>query len=159
MTNEMTTTSVITLFETDKQQRETFVRDFVARVTEGEIDPVKAHYSLKCMEQIIKGISDDSMYKVTVLDAAEKHGKKFGYMNSEISIREAGVKYDYSKCNDPEYLELVEKLKNLNEAVKEREAWLKNIPSTGINVMIDDELVHITPPSKTSSTTVVVTLK
>lgn len=159
MTQELTTSSIVSLFDTTKEERKSFISDLIERVTEGHIDPVKAHYSIKCMEEIIKAITSDDNYKKCVLGEAEKHGKKFGYKNSEIQIKEAGVKYDYTKCNDVEYDTLVKQKEQLDIVIKDREGFLKNLPPLGMNVLIDDEIVKIYPPAKSSTTTVQVTLK
>jgi hypothetical protein len=159
MTTELTTTSIVSLFDTTKEQRSSFVQDLISRVTEGHEDPVKVHYAIKCMEEIIKSITTDPLYKNCVLTEAEKHGKKFAYRNSEIQIKEAGVKYDYTKCGDIEYDTLIKQKEQLDTVIKDREIFLKTVPASGMNLLIDDEVVQIYPPSKSSTTTVQVTLK
>jgi hypothetical protein len=156
---ELTTTSIVSLFDTTKEERISFVRDLVERVSEGQTDPIKAHYSIKCMEEIIKNILADDLYKRCVLDEAEKNGKKFTYRNSEIQIKEAGVKYDYTQCGDPELLELYEAKAKIDTEIKAKEQFLRQLPTGGLQIVIDDEFLTAYPPAKSSTTTVQVTLK
>ena len=157
---ELTTTSIISLFDTNKEERERFVSLVIDQLQEGNADAMKTHYALKCMEDIIANILANNNYREIVLSEAQKYGgKKFEYRNSEISIKETGVKYDFSMCNDPEYLDMKDRITQLTAQMKEKEAFLKRLPEGGINVVIDDEVVHVFPPSKSSTTTIAVSLK
>lgn len=159
MTQEITTSSLVSLFDTTKEERISFVQDLVNRVTDGHLDPIKAHYSLKCMEEILKNILNDKNYKDCVLTEAEKHGKKFQYKNSELQIKEAGVKYDYSHCNHHLLLQLQNQVDALNDQIKAYQDLLKKVPADGMEIVIEDEVVRVYPPAKSSTTTLTVTLK
>jgi hypothetical protein len=79
---------------------------------------------------------------------------------SEFSIVEAGVKYDYSDCNDIEYNTLTTQIEALKSTLKERETFLKAIKQP--MQMIDEnsgEVYTINPPKKSSTTTLKVTFK
>jgi hypothetical protein len=95
------------------------------------------------------------------LDEAQKHGKSFNYQTAKIDIREVGVKYDYSGCGNSELAELYEKQANINDAIKELEAYHKPLPTSGIQVLNQStgEVEMHYPPTKTSTTSVAVTLK
>ena len=155
----MTTASVVTLFDTNKEQRKTFVADLLTRLYDGSISPIRAHYSIKCMEEIIKAITADHTYKTMVLDEVEKNGKKYEYHNAEFSVRETGVKYDWSKTNDPLIIQLLTQQRDLEERIKERQEFLKNVPASGFDMVVEDEVVRVYPPAKSSTTSVVVSLK
>src|SRR5262245_215817 len=126
MTNELTTTSILALFETTKKERESFTLSLINQIESGDVDPLKIHLQIKCMEDIIKLLNSNTIYKKMLLEAAERYGKKsFEYQNAKVEIKEVGTRYDFSKCNDPKYLSL-SKVAEANElSLKERETFLK----------------------------------
>lgn len=159
---ELSTTSILSLFETNKEQRQSFVSSVVSSLENGENEPLKTHFQVKCMESIIKLLNKNTAYKKAVLAAAESYGQKsFEYHNSKIEIKETGVNYDYSQCNDPVILRLHEKQKEINMEVEARETMLKTVSPKGMVITDEEtgETVTIYPPSKSSTTTVAVTLK
>lgn len=153
------TVTNLSLFETSKEERQQFAIQVANNLMEGMADPLKVHLQVKCMEDIIKQLTSNSIYKTMVLSEAQKYGKTFDQHNAKFEIKEMGVKYDYSNCNDPVYNELQDKLAALESEIKFRQAFLKAIPLSGQEIVIDDELVKVYPPSKTSTTTVTVNLK
>jgi hypothetical protein len=96
MTNELTTTSILALFETNKEQRQSFALSLVDEIEQGNVNPLKVHLQIKCMEDIIKLLNSNTIYKKAVLEEAEKQGQKsFEYQNAKVEIKETGVKYDF----------------------------------------------------------------
>lgn len=166
----LTTTSILALFETTKEQRSNFVHDIVSKMVDEQVDPLKIHLQVKAMEDIITGLTSrdekknkNFAYAVTyqnlLLEAAEKHGKKFQLHNAEFSIKEVGTSYDFSKCEDIELIELLKDQDILKEKIKAKQDFLKTVPLSGLEILIGDELVKVYPPSKTSTTSVAVSLK
>jgi hypothetical protein len=159
-TQELSTVNILSLFETTKAERASFVSDVVSRLNEGVADPIKVHLQVKAMEDVVKSLNDNKEYKSLVLDAAEKNGKKFTYQNAEFSIREVGTKYDYSNCGDSMLAEDQAQLDALTEKVKARQKFLQAIGVEGQIIITEDgEAVKVYPPSKSSTTSVAVTLK
>lgn len=157
---ELTANSVLSLFYTDKGERQRFVNDAIERILDGHEDPIKALITLKCMEEIIDKITGNKDFKEACITEAEKYGKQFDKVNAKLAIREAGVKYNFEECGDLELLELMTMRAELDEKIKKRQEFIKMIPIEGIEVINEDGLIsHIYPPSKTSTTTVTVTLK
>lgn len=159
--DQLTTTGIVSLFETTKDQRQSFCIDLVKRLENGEVDPIKLHLQVKSMEDIVKQLNDNAIYKSMLLDAAEKHGKKFTFQNAEFNVREVGVKYDYSQCNDPVLAELEQQAATIGEALKARQKFLQTAPQSGLTIVIEStgEAATVYPPSKSSTTSVAVTLK
>jgi hypothetical protein len=157
--NQELSTQVLQLFHTTKEQRKEFVQNVVSSIENGEADAIKVHLFIKSMEDLVKQVNDDKTYKQYLLDAAEKNGKKFSAFNAEFSIREVGVKYDYSQCNDPEIVDLENQINELTEKLKGRYKFLQTVPQSGIDVRVGDEMLTVYPPSKSSTTSVTVTLK
>ena len=157
---EITTQGILSLFETTKQERNTFTADVMERIENGTADPVKVHLQLKCMEEIVKSLTSNESYKTHLIDAAEKNGKKFMAFNAEFSVKEMGTRYDYSKCGDADLLAMLESIETITAAVKERQEYLKKIPAAGVQqIDANGEVITLFPPSKTSTTTVAVSLK
>lgn len=148
------------LFSTNKEMRDRFVKQVIFGVEVGEVNSLELHLQLKCMEEIIKGIRSDKWYNQILLEDSEKFGKSFDKYNAKFSIKETGVKYDYSQCNDSILLELMEKQEMLDNEIKERQAFLKTVPPSGIDIIdFNGEVMKVYPPSKSSTTSVTVQLK
>ena len=159
--SDMTTIGVLRLFETTKEQRREFIQQAIEAVEQGDIDVKKMHLQVKAMEEVIKGIMDDQTYREMLLDEASSMGKSFEWMNADWQIKEVGVSYDYSLCNDVELQELQQHHAELGERIKERQAFLKLLPVTGLTAVDKEtgEIYKIYPPIKKSTTSVTVKLK
>ena len=157
---ELSTTSILSLFQTSKAERQSFINDVVSRIESGDVDAIKVHSQVKKMEEIVKGLNDNKVYKSYLLDAAEKNGKKFNAYDAEWTIKEVGVKYCYDQCNDPEVDSIQKTIDELSEKLKARQKFLQLLPVEGIDIITSDgEAIKIYPPSKSSTTSVAVTLK
>lgn len=155
----LTTTSILSLFQTDKAQRFSFVRDVINRILVGDADPIKVHLQVKAMEEIIKEITSDPQYRDALLDESTKYGKSFERYNGKFSIKETGTRYDYSQCGDPELSGLYFQRAELDTRIKARESFIKMLPPEGIDIVTEDgEVVKVYPPAKSSTTTVTVSL-
>jgi len=159
MQTELTTTSILSLFDTTKSQRQTFVSDVLEKIENGEVDPIKIHAQLKKIEDIFKSLTGNEKYKSCLIAEVEKYGKKHEAFNAEFSVKETGVKYDYSQCNDRLISDLEYQQISIENELKARQTFLKTVPAQGLEIRDGDELVTIYPPSKSSSTTVNVILK
>ncbi len=161
---ELSITSILSLFETNKQQRQSFVSNVLKALDDGTANPLKVHLHIKSMDDIIKQLNDNKTYKDLLLTSFKEQSagqKNFEYYNSKFEQKEVGTKYDYSNCNDPELLVLQEAATNAANELKARQEFLKTIPTKGIEIVekTTGEMLTIYPPSKTSTTSVAVTLK
>ena len=129
----------------------------ISAVIEGEIDPIVAHINISKMESAIKQFKADDRVRDITLRELAKYGKKQSFGDCILEEVEAGVKYDYSACGDSELDELYKMRQALDESIKQREAFLKNIPIAGIVIAETGELVY--PPAKSSKTTIKTTFK
>jgi len=155
---KLATTTDLSLFETTKSERQDFAQSVVNNLKEGLSDPLKVHLQVKCMEDFIKQITSHPVYKDLTLDEAAKYGKSFEHYNAKFEVKEMGVKYDYSNCGDPIYNRLAEELAELEKKVKDRQAFLKAV-QPGTELLIEDEVIVLYPPIKTSTTSITVNLK
>jgi hypothetical protein len=164
---ELSTDNILSLFETDKQQRSSFALQVIQGLQDGTADPLKVHLQIKGMEEIIHMFTDRKKYPTTadtyqclLLEAAEQHGKTFEYQNAKFSIKETGAQYSFSSCNDEIICNLHSQMEALKASIKERETFLKNLPKEGIDAITQfGEVVRIYPPAKYSTTSVIVSLK
>lgn len=162
MTNELSTTSILAIFETNKEQRLSFCNDMLTRIDSGEVDPLQVHLQLKCMEDIVKQLTSNTIYKRSILEAAEKYGQKtFQFHEAKVEIKEVGVKYDFSKCGDTVFEMMEQKSKSADADLKQRQDFLKTVPEKGMTTLdeLSGEMITVYPPSKSSTTLPVVTLK
>lgn len=153
------TTTNLSLFETTKSERQTFAQSVIEGLMEGNFDPLKVHLQVKCMEDLIKQITSNDVYKDLLVTEASKYGKSFEHYNSKFEIKEMGVKYDFENCGDPVLQSLEQQLELIQNEVKERQKFLRTIPESGMEILVDDELIKVYPPTKTSTTTVTINLK
>ena len=153
------TTTDLSIFETTKAERQEFAQSVIKGIKDGLSDPLKIHYQVKCMEEVIKNITSDPDYKSMTLDEAAKYGKTFEHFNARFEVKEMGVKYDYSVCNDPTYNKLKAQLTVIEDELKAREKYLKAIPIQGVQTLLEDEVVTLYPPAKSSTTSITVNLK
>ena len=160
-TTELTTTNILSLFNTNKAQRATFVEDVIAKIEAEEVEPLKIHTYLKSVEDISSQLFENKKYREWLLNAAEKHGKKFQYQNADFSIKEVGTSYNYDKCNDPELIELLQQSEAIKKKLKTRQDFLQKVPLSGMAIINEEtgETYKVYPPSKSSTTAVAVSLR
>lgn len=151
--------SNLELFETTKAQRQDFVSQVISNIGDGNANPLKVHLQVKCLEDLIKQLTSSTEYRNFLLDEASKYGKSFEFQNAKFETKEMGVKYDYSQCNDPIHASLEIQIEELTESLKNREKFLKSLSLEGQDILIDDEVIRVYPPSKSSTTTISVNFK
>lgn len=151
----MTTLSVINVLPSTKAEIKSFVSDAKDRILAGDENPLKIASQLKAFEEVVKELRDDKEIKEATLKAAEKEGKTFQQFGAEFQIKEVGVKYDYSVCDDQEWNDLDRMIKTLSEQKKDREKFLQAVKGE----VFDTNGIQLHPPVKTSTTSVTVTLK
>ena len=154
---EISSTSLLSLFETTKSQRASFLSGIKDAAINGDAKPLNILLQAKCMAEIAKEICDDKDLKELYLSEGEKEGKSFTYLNANFSKSEVGVKYDYSKCGDTILEDLQAQVAALNEDIKARQKLLQAIPEG--KEMADPENGNmLCRPSKSSTTQYIVKL-
>ena len=158
---QLQTAENMAAFAVSKANREELAIQIVEAMDAGELNPLDIHYQVKAMEDFIKILSSNSRYKDYVLTEGMKHGKSFEFNGSKMEIKETGVKYDYSNCGDQEWSVLEVEINVRKEKQKEREKFLKSLPPEGIEIVSNEtgEVIKVYPPSKSSTTSIAVTLK
>lgn len=140
-----------------KSQVEHAANEIKQAVLNGEVDPLLFAAQVSAMEKLFTTLKSDILIKDCILNEAEKYGKSFEKGNAKFNIKEVGVTYDFSNCNDFEHENLSVQIAELNDKKKARETFLKNItPETEV---YGSDGVQLLPAIKRSTTQVTVTLK
>ena len=129
----------------------------IQAVLEGEVDPITAHINVSKMELAIKQFKNDERVRDLTIRELWKFGKRGVFGDCTMEETEAGVKYDFSQCGDSRLEELYQMRQAVDEHIKEREAFLKSIPLSGVALPDTGEVVY--PPAKTSKTIIKTTFK
>lgn len=155
-----TTTEILSLFETNKAQRQDFISKTIEAIEEGGANPLKVHLQIKAAEDIIKGLTSNEKYRNLILDEASKNGKAFELYNAKFSIKETGSKYDYAQCGDNELEQMQAQMDALSEKIKARQKFLQNIPESGLAEVNEEtgDVNTLYRPTKSSTTSVTVQL-
>lgn len=136
-----------------KEKNILMAEKIVSDVLNGILNPLDVHIFTKSIENTIKMIQ--TALTREVLDEASKYGEKtFVHRGCEVNIRELGVKYDFTNCNDDKWTDLMAEMELLKAEIKARETFLKAIKQP---TEVDGKL--ISPPIKSSTTGIAVTIK
>lgn len=129
----------------------------VARLLDGEINPLEFITKVKAVAETCTKIIKDPRVVDKVDDECNKYGKgeQPAYAGAKIQMAQSGGRYDYSACGDPTWNRLSEEIAALTEKLKDREATLKtfNEPQMATDMETGEEAL-VYPPSHTSTTTV-----
>lgn len=131
-------------------------------VINGDVDPIKTYIAIRRMEKAIALFKDNDQVNAIVRDELGKYGKDGAALGDcTVRAKEAGIKYDFSMCNDRQYSALLATEKAISADRKEREDFLKKLPASGFTVADEDtgEVHTIFPPVKSSKTTIEATFK
>lgn len=79
----------------------------------------------------------------------------FSAKGYKVEVCEAGVSYDYSRCNDSEYKKLIDRMNALKKQIEDREKFLKSLKPEGFEYVDSEtgEVIKLYPPVKKSTTT------
>ncbi len=157
----MSVTSVSALFPETKSEIKVFASKMIESVLSGYESPLKVKVQLSAMKKTIDEIESSEEFKNAVLNETEKYHptELKDLYNSNIQIKETGVKYDYLACGMPEYERICNEIEKLSQRKKELEKRLQTI--TKEEEFIDPEsgeIILLQPALKTSTTSVVITI-
>ena len=114
-------------------------RRFVQLIEDGDVNPLDTIVKMHAVGKLVEGVTKNIMVKDAVRAELEKYGTKtVKYEGATFQMKEVGVKYDYSTCNDPVWIRLKVRFDIAAAALKEREDMLKMMPVGGMTVV--DEL-------------------
>ena len=133
-------------FGNTKEEINKFTEQVQMEVINGEIDPYKFQGIVNALVKGLQTALEHNLANLDTLNKYEAYGFKF-------TPKEAGSRYDFSKCNHPQWIELDSKEKSIKDAKKEIETTLKSIskPLTIVDEQTGD-VVEVLPPIKYSKT-------
>lgn len=100
---------------TSKQAIQVMANDIIQHVESGEDNPLDVFVKVKALEEALK-IAKQSI-EDKALEEAEKYGKGvFAHMGANITVRETGVKYDYTSVSS--WKSIQDKIDELKEQQK-----------------------------------------
>jgi hypothetical protein len=161
MNNELTTVAGSLQVSTlNKKQLADIADNIIIQVREGDRNPLDVLQSIKAWEKIFEAIKESEMFNSDSLDALSKYGRSTIINGHKLEQADVGVKYDFTNCNDPEWNQLDGDIRQLTEQKKKVEARLKTLSPKGLIVTDPEtgETYTIYPPTKTSKTTIKVTI-
>lgn len=112
------------------------------------------------MEFFIKELKNNPEY-VDYLryEVAKYGGGHTTPSGTRIELAEVGTKYDYVFCEDDILNDMTIQRLALEEQIKERQEFLKRLPSEGIDIITNyGEVKRIYPPSKSSTSSIKCTI-
>jgi len=130
-----------------KEEAIQFIEALSSEIMEGEVEnPILLQ---GVMHTLKKGLDDLMKLNIENLPSMKTH-EAYGY---KFTQKEAGVKYDFSNCNYPEYDKFVERKREIEEQIKKIEGTLKSITDP-IDVVNSEtgEVMTVNPPIRKSTT-------
>jgi len=159
MNNHLITTEDKQLIALSGKERTELAEVMIQQVLDGNTNPLAALQQLRILKDISEKVEKDDRFQAALNEELAKHGKKAELNGHTISFSEAGVTYDYSVCNDPHLAHLEAEFKKAKAKLDERQKMLQNLPSEGVEGLVDDELVRMYPPARSSKTIVKFNIK
>ena len=143
------------------------IADHAARLVAQVLDDgTQSPLDLLLQTSIIAEAAAQIRNNADLRDACIDEYNRFGsqeplqYHGARFTLRETGTTYDYTLCGDPIYARLLKEKEAIDAQLKERERFLKTLPSSGIEITDEDtgEITRIYPPARSSTTNIAITL-
>ncbi len=140
----------------DAKSCEQFAHDMAALVREGHVDPIQVRVLISAWEKAFKSLK--TAIEAEVAREAAKHGKTFDFMGAKCEWVPTYTAYDYSR--DVTWSNFKDAVEKATAKQKEREAFLKTVkePFTQLDEPTG-ELITVTPPIKTQTEGLKITIK
>lgn len=143
-----TAAGTLMLLASTQTQCDVFSDQLIESVKTGEVDPIKVLVQLRAMERISKRVIGEIMENC-LSEAANYPEKSFTYYGNQVEKAPVHTEYDYTNCNDPEWIRLNIEFKLAKEAKDKRESFLKAMTRTETTLDKDSgEVIEIYPPNK-----------
>lgn len=151
----MNALSYLTVLPVTAAERRNFAEQAVNEILAGDRDPVQIAILLSSLEKLIADIRKNSRVQNYMLDELNKYQSgKASREGVEVSLIER-KKYDFTKCEDVEWENLDAQIRSLTERKKQRETFLKYIPTQGTADPETGAMIY--PPAVTLSNVITVT--
>lgn len=156
MENQMGIMSAVNLLPSTKEQVAVFTQGIKDAIINGDVNPLDVLVQLKMIEKTLEVLKDKEVESEIMREASKFHKDELlEYRGCKLEVKEVGVSYDYSTCNDSDIETLYEEKKRIDEKIKQRESFLKTINGD----VYGSDGVQLLKPIKKSTTKIVVTIK
>lgn len=147
--------SNIKIVPTSKQAISAMAADIIKKVDDGEDNPLDVFVKIKALEEALKIVK--TQIEERAVNEAEKYGKGvFNHLGTSITIRETGVKYDFTNVSS--WNAIQDKIDELKEQQKVIETMAK--AATIDHPYVDANTGEVvTGIGRTSKTSVVISFK
>lgn len=148
----MTALKKIDEYPLTRSKQQEWAAGIMQPLLDGEVDPIEFITKIKGLQSALAEVEKNKAVKDLVIREIGKHGKSASWNGATITLREAGVKYDYSVCNDPVYHKLMQQKEELDKQLKEREQFLKSVPQ-GTTILDEEtgEVYQLAPAVRMAS--------
>ena len=153
---------IINTIPQTKSEQSSMAAQFVEQVKNGDVPTLDAVAKMKSLQEVITAFLKNEDVVSAVLNECDKYGKGETPTSNgaAFTVKETGVKYGFSACNDPVWNRLKEESDRISEQMKEREKYLKIIKGT--KTEIDEEtgeVYTLNQPTRISTTSFAITFK
>lgn len=133
-------------------------KSIIELIDEGHLKASDVMLNMKSITDLFDALKDELRTRVVDELSVYTKGEDIIRYGARFEVVEAGTKYDYSGCGDPDYNYLTERINALTTERKDREKFLRSM-KTGTTIVNEEtgEVIRIIPPTKTSTTTVKIT--
>ena len=132
---QMNVISLLRLMPDTKEEKAAFINRFVSEIEQGIVDPIPAYRLISTMKSLFEDMVKNESIREYVIDAI--HG--FPECVLKLQYRKS---YDYSTCGDSTYDSLYKEKKAIDAKLKQRELFLKSIPTNGTIDPDTGEFIH-----------------
>ena len=133
----MTKLKQIESYPVTKTKQSEWASSIMKPLMDGEVDPIEFIVKIKGLSTALYEVEKNREVKELVIREIEKTGKSVSWNGAMLTVRETGVRYDFTGCNDPVYASLLKQKTEIETKMKEREAFLKNVPED--TTVVDEE--------------------
>jgi P2-related tail formation protein len=142
------------ILDSDKHQLDTLI-DVIVNEAEGY--ELEAYITTKKLEYVVKSLIE--VLQPMAISEAEKQKGNTLY-GAEVNVKDTGVRYNFFDCGYTPYNELVSDKKQIETELKGMETLLKSInKKTTIVDEVSGEILEVKPPTRTSGTSIFLTIK
>jgi P2-related tail formation protein len=142
------------ILDSEKHQLDTLI-DVIVNEAEGY--ELEAYITTKKLEYVVKSLIE-VLQPMAITEAEKQKGNTL--YGAEVNVKDTGVRYNFSECGYLPYNNLISDKKQIESELKGMETLLKSInKKTTIVDEVSGEILEVKPPTRTSGTSIVLTIK
>jgi len=142
------------ILDSEKHNLDTLI-DVIVNEAEGY--ELEAYITAKKLEYVVKSLIE-VLQPMAITEAEKQKGNTL--YGVEVNVKDTGVRYNFSECGYTPYNNLLSGKKQIETELKGMETLLKSINKK--TTIVDEgsgEILEVKPPTRTSGTSIVLTIK